>query len=143
MDKDERKRLKKLGKRLVERESEALKEKLRESNPHEPGSDGWAKAYRESTLKEREIRKNPKNILRTAEIENDYIINIKQKTFSDGFPRVKGMYYQCLNCGCLLHSLCEVSLICDCGNFEIDLNNQQMNVGNLALICLVKLIGKA
>ena len=132
MDKEERKRLKKMGKRLVERESEALHERLRESNPHPIGSDAWAKTYRESTLKEREIRNNPKDILRASEIENDFVINIKQKTFPNGFPRVKGMYYQCLNCGCLLHSLCEENLKCDCGNFEIDISNQRMNIGNPA-----------
>ena len=49
MNKDEKRRLKKLGKQVVAERSRELQERLHEANPAPIGSDEWAKNYREGT----------------------------------------------------------------------------------------------
>jgi hypothetical protein len=51
MNKEEKKRLKRLGAAEVERQSQELRELARQANPARPGSDDWAKDYSVGVLR--------------------------------------------------------------------------------------------
>src|SRR5262245_10599185 len=75
MDKDEKRRLQKLGKQAVADRSRELQERLREANPAPIGSDAWAKNYRDGTLKEKALRANPPDRLTAAELAESFVLN--------------------------------------------------------------------
>lgn len=57
MDKSEKRRLKKLGKEIVEQRSAELKKALNEANPAPLGSDAWIENYKAGNENEKWLRK--------------------------------------------------------------------------------------
>ena len=109
MDKEEKRRLKKLGKKLVEEQSRQLDERLAEANPAPVGSDEWVENYRRGTVKDKELRQQQPDIVYRKEIEVDFVIAPIELELG-GSPG----YFQCLECGDVLYSRPRTRLSCTC-----------------------------
>jgi hypothetical protein len=142
MDKDEKRRLKKLGKQAVADRSRELQERLREANPAPIGSDAWAKNYRDGTLNERALRANPPDRLTAAELAEAFVPNPANQDLPVELFGVPGCFWECLACSEVINSLPRESVRCQCGNIMIDLASGVRLFEKSDRVRLVTLIGK-
>src|SRR5262249_19711621 len=120
MDDAEKRRLKKLGKKLVEKQSRELQELLREANPAPIGSDEWARGYRAGIEKERQVRAAPPDRLTAEQVRKDFVLIPVEGEGLGGLFGVPTWYHECPVCGDVLHSVPQQSVTCSCGNLIID-----------------------
>src|SRR5687768_9122851 len=100
MDKEEKKRLKRLGKSLAEEKSRRIEELVQQANPAPVGSDEWARNHLESLARERAARAIVDRAIPAEEAARDYIVNLKEEEFRGGvYPTVPGWFYRCSRCG--------------------------------------------
>jgi hypothetical protein len=143
MNPAERRRLKRLGKRLVEQRSRELEDALREANPAPSGSDEWARGYRAGVERERRLRASPPDRLTAEEARRDFVLLPVGGEGLDGLPGAPTWYYQCPSCGDLLHSGARTCLACACGGLAIDIEAGQVAGRLIDQARLVKLVGRA
>ena len=74
MDESEKRRLKKLGKKLVEQQSRELQERLHEANPVPLDSDEWVRNYRVGTQREKQLRAAPPDRILAAEFRRTFVL---------------------------------------------------------------------
>jgi hypothetical protein len=142
MDKDEKSRLKKLGKQAVADRSRELQDRLREANPAPVGSDAWAKNYRDGTLKERALRVNPPDRLTATELAESFVPNPANQNLPVELFGIPGRFWECLVCGEVINSLPLAAVRCQCGNVTIDPENSVRLFAKSDRVRLVTLIGK-
>lgn len=143
MDKNEKRRLKKLGKQIVAEQSRQLRDHLNEANPAPVGSDEWAKGYKKGTLKEKALRAKPPDRLSAIEVEGDFVPNPATQNLPVELFGVPGCFWQCLNCGDLINSLPRARTSCVCGNILVEVKERRRVFQKPTCVRLVGLIGKA
>jgi hypothetical protein len=140
MDEAEKRRLKKLGKQMVEQQSRELQERLAEANPAPTGSDEWARNYKTQTLRERDLRRSPPDRIAGTEASRDFVLNEV-----DPGPRFSGVptwYVECPQCHDLLHTVPTQSVACSCGSIRLDLADRQFLVAPETQPRFVRLIAR-
>ena len=140
MEKDERKRLKKLGKEIVERKSQDVRDALARANAAPVGSDEWAANYREQTTRERELRINPPDVISAEEASQNWITLSTDQVHGREFIPVRTVFYQCRKCNSLVHSAPQSVAGCACGNITIDPHRHDIAVQDATLVSRVKLL---
>src|SRR5689334_18321947 len=115
MEKAEKRRLKKLGKKLVEQQSRELDERLREANPAPVGSDEWARNYRAGVERERQLRADPAGRVPAADVRKGFVLLTVAEEGPCGLARLPTWYYECPACGDVLHSVPRRPVKCGCG----------------------------
>jgi hypothetical protein len=140
MDEAEKKRLKKLGKKLVEQQSRLLREALREANPAPIGSDEWMKNYRALIARDRQLRERPPAYIPAGEARRDFVLLECEKATSFG---EQPLYYQCSYCCDLLHAATLRPVVCSCGNLFLDEEALQVACRSIEQVRLVKLLARA
>jgi uncharacterized protein YegJ (DUF2314 family) len=142
MDKEEKRRLKKLGKQVIAEESARRKEALREANPAPIGSDEWAESYRQGTLREKVLRDNPPDRLSATDVAGSFVPNPIHRNLPEGLFGVPGSFWECLDCGDAINSLARVAVRCECGNIAINPAQGVRSFKTRDRVRLVTLIGK-
>jgi hypothetical protein len=142
MDKDEKRRLKKLGKQAVADRSRELRERLREANPAPIGSDAWAKNYLDGTLKVKALRADPPDRLAANELAESFVPNPAHQDLPIELFGVPGCFWECLACNDVVNSLPREAVACHCGNIKIDLVQGVRSFEKKDRVRLVTLIGK-
>lgn len=137
MDEAEKRRLKKLGKKLVEQQSRELQERLHEANPAPVGSDEWVKGYRAGVERERQFRRHR----RTESPPRRHGASLSSSARSQIFG-VPTWYHECPVCGDLLHSVPQQTVACSCGNLLVDIDALQVASCSIEQVRLVKFIGR-
>ena len=117
MDAAEKRRLKKLGRRLVEHRSQELQERLHEANPAPVGSDEWVTNYKAEVERDRQLRKAPPDRLSNSEAAAEYVLLPVDP--GDRFIGVPTWYVQCPRCHDLLHSVPTKPVACACGAVQL------------------------
>jgi hypothetical protein len=143
MDEAEKRRLKKLGKNLVEQQSQDLRERLREANPAPVGSDEWATGYRAGVERERQLRAAPPDRLSAEDALREFVLQPVEGEVPREVFGVPGRYRECPVCRDLLHSLPQHTISCACGNLLVDIESLQVASRSIEPVRLVKLIGRA
>lgn len=143
MDKNERKRLKKLGRQQVELRSQQVRAALAAANPAPIASDEWAANYRDQSLRERELRKAPPDYIAPDGANRDWVILPVDESPTSKVSLTPTLYFHCGRCGALLHSFAASPVICECGNIQIRRNEQEFLVRDYASVRLVKLLARA
>src|SRR5438093_10630262 len=100
MDASEKRRLKKLGKRLVEQRSQELQERLHEANPAPLGSAEWVANYKAEVERGRQLRKSPLDRMSETEAAAEFLLVPVDP--GDRFTGVPTWYVQCSRCRELL-----------------------------------------
>ena len=139
MDKEEKRRLKKLGKELVKKRSRELMRKINSSNPAKFGSDEYIQNEIDIRKVEREVRKNP-GVFAGELIRAEFMVIPQEYNFEQGYPGTTENYWECRSCGYFLSSLPAHPVKCKCGNVKI-LDHGFLIQDESALL-LVKLIAK-
>jgi len=139
MNPEEKRRLKKLGKRLVEQRSQELRELLREANPAPLGSDEWGRNYQFGTLRERQLRQDSPDRLPASIASRDFILNPVRDAPTIGVPTY---YIECSRCRDLLHSVPRQTVTCSCQGICINLESRQFLVETGVRFQWVRLIGR-
>lgn len=142
MDRDERRRLKKLGKQIVADRSRELQDHLREANPAPIGSVDWGENYREGILKERELRSSPRDRFTATELAESFVPNPVPQGFREELFGVRGYFWRCGTCGDVVNSLPAAAIRCRCGNITVDPVNRVRAFESSDQVQMVTLIGK-
>jgi len=137
MNKEEKKRLKRLGAAEVERQSQELRELARQANPARPGSDDWAKAYSVGVLKERALNAAPPDRLSAEQVARDFVLQTVPLTSLGNYTGMQGWYWECSRCRDVLHSSPSGPTQCTCGHIRV-----LPNLPGAKSNRLVKLIGR-
>ena len=140
MDDAERRRLKKLGKRMVEQQSLELEARLAEANPARVGSDAWARSYKAGTARERELRASPPDRIAGADALREFVLHNVDP--GPGFAGVPTWYVECSRCHDLLHTVPKEAVNCSCGSVGLDPATRQFLVAPETQTRFVKLIGR-
>jgi len=144
MDPAKKRRLKKLGKRLVEQQSRELQEHLREANPAPVGSDEWAANYTAGVAHERALRKAPPDRMSESEAAAEYIL--VPVDMGDRFIGVPTWYVQCSKCRDLLDSVPSAPVCCACGALRLSTSDGfpvlQSRFSADAQPCVLRLMGR-
>jgi hypothetical protein len=143
MDKDERKRLKKLGKERAEQRSQEGHAALAASNPAPIGSEQWVANYRAQRLQERELRAAPPDYIASSVAQRDWVMLAADDNKASGIFAIPTCYLHCTRCGDLIHSATDASNRCECGNVQLQPNEKKILVGDRSSVRLVTLIAKA
>lgn len=143
MDKAKRKRLKQEGKRLVEQKSQEIHDALKRANPVPISDPQWAANYKEQTLRERELRKDPPNLIGRKTVRAEWQVIVVEDDFRPGQPRARAQFLQCPSCGDLIHIQPTDSIACGCGAIAFDLSTKTLCAPQDMRIPLVKLIASA
>ncbi|HZN68204.1 MAG TPA: hypothetical protein VFB66_23160 [Tepidisphaeraceae bacterium] len=138
MDAAEKRRLKKLGKQLVQQQSRDLQARLAEANPAPAGSDEWVRNYRAQTTRERELRQSPPDRIPAAEASRGFVLD--EMDAGPNFGGVPTWYVQCPACNDLLHTVPTQSVACTCGAVRLDLVEQALEVASNTRPRIVRLI---
>jgi hypothetical protein len=125
MDPEEKRRLKKLGKKLVDQRSQEVRELLHEANPAPIGSDEWGRNYRIGTQRERQLRQESPDRVPASVATEDFVLNPVHDAPTTGVPTY---YIECSRCGDLLHSVPRQTVGCSCKGIRIDLESNQFLV---------------
>jgi hypothetical protein len=142
MNKEEKRRLKKLGKQAVADRSRDLQERLREANPAPIGSDAWARNYRDGTLREKALRENPPDRLTVTELAEAVVPNSAHQGLPVELFGAHGCFWECLACGAVVNSLPRVAVRCECGNVKVAPANGVRLFEKQDRVRLVTLLGK-
>lgn len=140
MNSEEKRRLKKLGKELLEQRSQDIKERLREANPAPIGSDEWGRNYRVGILRERELRQDAPDRLTASVATSRFVLNPVVPAPSIGVPTC---YIECSRCGDLLHSVPRQTVECSCKGVRLDLEAKQVFLEPNVCFRWVRLIGRS
>lgn len=142
MDKEEKRRMKKLGKQVVAGRARELQERLRLANPAPIGSDAWAENFRQGTSREKALRANPPDRLSAAALAESFVPNpIHQELPAELFG-APGCFWECLECGDVINSLAQNAVRCECGNVAIDGAKAVRSFAKPDRVRLVTLMGK-
>jgi hypothetical protein len=142
MDKDEKRRLKKLGKQAVADRSRELQERLHAANPARIGSDAWAENYRAGILKEKALRAKSPDRLTARELAESFVLNPAHQELPAELLGVPGCFWECLTCHEVINSLPQTAIRCECGNITIDPASGVRMFEKSENVRLVTLIGK-
>jgi len=119
MDNQERKRIRKLGKELVEEKSSALKAAMSQCNPAEFGRDEYIKNEMVIRMKERKLELDVR--VRTAkEVESDYVAWQIGVDAQGNIPQSFQDFLQCTVCGDCVPVRGPDTLHCSCGKIAQD-----------------------
>jgi hypothetical protein len=120
VDESEKRRLKKLGKALVEQRSRQLRDRLHAANPAPVGSEEWVRGYRTGVERDRALRAAPPDRLTTDEVRAAFVpLPVAGEALGEAIG-VRTYYYLCPTCGDAVHSLPQQAATCTCGNVVVD-----------------------
>jgi len=141
MDDANKRKLKKLGKQMVEQQSRVLQARLAEANPAPIGSDEWASNYKSQVLRERELRQSPPDRISASDAARDFVLNeVDPGPHSLGVPT---WFVECPQCLDLLHTTPTESVVCSCGAIRLDPVTRQFSVASETAPRFVKLIARS
>lgn len=140
MNDAEKRRLKKIGKQVVEQQSRELHERLAEANPAPIGSDAWARNYKAQTLRERELRRSPPDKIAALEVAQEFLLHPADP--GPNFLGVPTWYIECPRCHDLLHTVPTQSVACSCGGMRLELATRKIEVDNEIQPRFVRLIAR-
>jgi hypothetical protein len=138
----ERKRLKKLGKAQVEKQSRELQEKLKESNPVDISDPQWTKNYKEITLREKRYKQNRTEVYPGRFIGKEILLDPVAIDWSRGYVPINGYYLCCNDCKDLLPMNPEIDLTCSCGSVSLLSSSGEVDLVP-DKVTVTKLIAKA
>lgn len=121
MDDAEKRRLKKLGKQIVEQEFRERQARLAEANPAPIGSDEWAQNYKAQTLRERELRRSPPDRISAADAARDFVLS--EVDPKSDFAAAPTLYAECPRCRDLLHTVAARSVACSCRSIQMNVQD--------------------
>lgn len=124
MDKEEKRRLKKLGKKVVEEQSLELKRLMEAANPAPIGSDAWIRLFRDSGKRQRKIDAAQPDIIPADIATEEFVLHYVEPS-PHGVPTV---YLECPRCRDLLHSEPLATVQCSCRGIELNLEMQRILV---------------
>src|SRR5579864_474233 len=119
MDKDEKRRLKKLGKRIIAEQSAELERLMAEVNPAPFGSDQWVANYRQGIQNEHLLEATRPDLIHASQIRADFLVYPQRDALPPELLGVPGYFWECLACGDAVSSLPSRSVKCACGNVSI------------------------
>ena len=140
MDKAEKKRLKKLGKELVQRRSDELHAQLASTNPAPFASDEYLRNEIAIREKERQLRKEQRAYSQ-QEILANFVVRPLGFDLSATYPGSDDNYWECRECGDFIPTVLARVLQCGCGNVRI--TQAGFVVRDEGCLRLVRLLGKA
>ncbi len=140
MTPEEKKRLKKEGKRKVEHESAALHKRLKESNPFDIGDPRWVEAYKEEVNNSIEVRQNISKVYSSEEVAQFASIRESGISLENGkmMPH-RNIYIQCGICGDFVPTNARKDVSCSCKSTSVSFVMRQYHVpqdGNYKLVTL-------
>ncbi|MBL8800073.1 MAG: hypothetical protein JNM56_39690 [Planctomycetia bacterium] len=141
MDKDEKKRLKKLGKAVVEQRSAQLRAQLDATNPAPFASDDYVRNEIAIREKERAIRGSDR-VHHGADVRRDFTMRPLEFDLRHLYPASPDNFWECRRCGDFLPTLTQRRLICSCGNVCLDAAAGTFAVRDEGILRLVRLLGK-
>ena len=141
MDDAHKRRLKKLGKEMIERRSRDLQTRLTEGNPAPVDSDAWARNYKAQTLRQRELRRSPPDRIAASDASRDFVLN--EVDPGPSFSGVSTWYVECPRCHDLLHTVPIESVACSCGAIQLDIATRRFLVAPETQPRFVKLIARS
>jgi hypothetical protein len=119
MDREEKRRLKKLGKSLVEKRSSELRTILDQTNPASPLSDAFIENEIKIRKKEHSLR-SEERIRKSDKMRKDFIIRPIEFDLAEYYPDVPGWYWECRVCGDFLPTWTKKKLCCSCGAVRLN-----------------------
>lgn len=145
MDQQRKKKLKKMGKAEVARQSAEVWQALKAANPVDPGDDAWAGNYKRGLLREKWLR-DELPLLNSRQVEEWFVV---LPNASAGWkPHAKG-FVLCGNCGSVSPSAAPKRRFiywtsCECGNIKWRCIGpwRNVSVARPESVVPVKLIGK-
>jgi len=142
MDKAERKRLKKLGKAIVEKQSQEVRAALSEANPAAIGTPEWVANFKAQSEERRRLRKSSPDFIPPDDARRDWVTLSCEQLHGPEFWCVPTWYYHCARCGSLLHSCAEFQAWCSCGNVSIDPDTRVITIKDRGTVTLKRLVPK-
>ena len=139
MDKQEKRRLKKLGKELVEKRSKELQQQLESTNSAPFASDEYVRNEIAIRHKERLLRKY-RGVFPGDYIRGNFIVRAIEYDLHEGYPGSPDNYWECRSCGTFLSTLPSLEVTCPCGN--LTLTPEEFYVKDESTLLLVRLLGK-
>ncbi len=113
MTPEAKRRLKKEGKAVAERQSAALHAVLQRANPAPAGSDEWMRNHVRATANEKWLREQQPEFIPAAEVAKRFALVSAQEL---GRPEP---WVECMQCHDVLYSYPKASLQCSCGSLTI------------------------
>ena len=104
MDKAERKRLKKIGRDIVDKQSRELHGALNKANPAPIGTAEWVANFKAQSEEESRLRKCTPDFIPPDDARRDWVTLSSEQLHGPEFPCVPTWYYHCARCDSLLHS---------------------------------------
>jgi hypothetical protein len=145
MDSYDKRRLKKLGKNILEKRSEEIRALLAQTNPAPFASEEYLQNEITIRKKEQALRTNDR-VLSGAEIRQEFIVRPIDFELHNVYLPIPDQYWECRSCGDFVPAWTNSILICACRNIHLvhlnDFQNQIM-VQDQGQIRLVRLMGKA
>jgi hypothetical protein len=141
MENEEKRRLKQLGKALVEKRSKELHALIAQTNPSPSGSDEYLQNEIAIRKKEQILRSDDR-VRNAEEMRREFVLHPVDFNLNDIYPGVPGWYWECRFCGDFVPSCTNSRLNCSCGNIHLDSLHHQFAVKDEGQIRLVRLMGK-
>lgn len=79
--------------------------------------------------------------MKKEDIQNDYEIKYQKFNFKRGYPFAPNLFYECLECNELIHSVSKYGDACSCNNIILDVG--RLIVRDDTKIKLLKLLAKS
>lgn len=143
MDKERRRELKRLGKKIVAQRSAQVERALLRSNPLGIGDEGWAENYREVVKIERQLRVNTTEVIPASSV-GVRVVLLEYPECNPGRSRVAvpGVYIQCAECRDMIPSVADLALRCRCGGLAHGPSRPGADLGRFDELAFFKLLGK-
>lgn len=142
MNKEKKKYLKNIGKKIIDDRSEELKKILHESNPVSTSDPVWIKNYKETSIREKHYRNNRSKIYPKDMIGVSFLLLQVPVDMTIEYLPIQGYYFYCLICGDLVPMNPEIDLKCQCGLISLESTNKNVSF-TPEKVKVVKLIAKA
>lgn len=143
MDEAEKRRLKKLGRQLVLKRSEELKQRLAQTNSAPFASDEYLANEIAIRATEKALRCNPR-VYSAAEIRASFVIHPLDYDPNGIYPFGHNDYWECRQCGDFVPTVLPATH-CRCSNVSVQKNgfDLELQVTDVGLVRLVRLLAKA
>ena len=142
METSRRRELKKIGKQLVQENSEEVREQLAKRNPWPVGHPNWVSNLQAEYKSNRKYRENALRVLSEATVKDDADIKFLGFNFEDGFVPHAGSYILCRACRDLVPTACAHAMGCKCRAVVISPEARQVKLPTIDNYSVVELIGR-
>lgn len=142
MDASRRRKLKKIGKQLVQGSSDEVRKQLAKRNPWPVGHPNWVANIQAEYKSNRKYRKNKLQVLSEAAVTEDADMKFQGFNFEDGFVPHAGWYILCRVCRELVPTACAHAMGCKCRAVVISPEARQVKLPTTDNYSVVELIGR-